>query len=119
MSNITPIRSYQDLLLEEQRLSLLADWHKDQLRDDVEQLKKQLAPVTKLVSFVGQLAAPVKKHPILGAGIGMGAGFLAEKVIGRLGPVGWLAGLAIPFLAKKTGGFFQRLAAKKPPRIGG
>jgi hypothetical protein len=102
------IHTYQDLLLEEQRLALLADWHKDKLRADVQELKKQLAPVAKIASFVS--------HPSLGAGIGMGAGLLAEKALGRLRPVGWLAGLAAPFLAKKAGSLLKRLTAKKTAR---
>jgi hypothetical protein len=116
MNNALPIRTYKDLVLEEQRLSVLADWHKDQIRADVQEIKKQLAPMTRIVSFVGRLASPVQKHPLLGAGIGVGAGLLAEKALGSIRPIRWLAGLAAPFFAKKAGSLFQRLSGKKPAR---
>jgi hypothetical protein len=114
MNNAIPIHSYHDLIKEEQRLILLSAWQKDQLREDVQDFKKQLAPVARIASFVGHLAAPVKKNPLLGAGVGMGASLLAEKAIGTLRPVKWLAGIAAPFLLKKAIGLLGRSKAKKP-----
>jgi len=108
MNSGLPIRTYNDLLLEEQRLTILANWHKDQLKADVQDIKAHLAPVARIASFVGRIAAPAKKYPLLGAGIGVGASLLAEKALARLRPVRWLAGLA--------GNLFQRLTVKKSVR---
>lgn len=112
MNNVLPIRNYDDLLEEERRLELLAAWHRDQLRADVQDFKKQLQPLEKIVSFAGHLASPLKKNPLLSAGVGMGAGLLAEKAVGSLRPVRWLAKLAAPFLLKKAVGLLRRPKAK-------
>ena len=113
MNNAIPIHNYHDLLQEERRLELLAAWQRDQLRADVQDFKRQLQPVAKVASFVGHLAAPVKKHPLLGAGVGLGAGLLAEKAVGSLRPVRWLARMAAPFLVKKAVGLLQRTRPRK------
>ena len=111
-----PIRTYQDLVQEEERLTLLADWHKQQVKEDVQELKKQLAPVAKIASFVGRLGGPVSNHPLLSAGLGMGAGLLVEKAVKGARSVKWLAGIAgaaAPFLKKAAMGFAGRLLTKK------
>jgi hypothetical protein len=108
MNNALPIHSYADLLEEEQRLTLLSAWQRDQLREDVQDFKRQLAPVAKVASFVSRVSAPARKNSLLGAGIGLGAGLLAEKAIGSLRPVRWLAGVAAPFLLKKAAGLLRR-----------
>lgn len=113
MNSAIPIHNYHDLLEEERRLELLAAWHRDQLRGDVEDFKKQLAPVAKIASFASHLATPLKKNPLLSAGVGVGAGLLAEKAIGSLRPVRWLAKITAPFLIKKAVGLLQRARAKK------
>jgi len=108
MNNAIPVHSYDDLLQEEQRLTLLTAWQKDQLRGDLQDFKKQLAPVAKVASFVSRMSAPARKNPLLGAGLGLGAGLLAEKAIGAIRPVRWLAGVAAPFLLKKAAGLLRR-----------
>ena len=114
MNNALPVHSYHDLLKEEQRLTLLSAWQRDQIREDVQDFKKQLAPVARAASFIGHLAAPVRKHPLLGAGLGMGAGLLVDKAMGPIRPVRWLAGIVAPFLLKKAIGLLSRSKMKKP-----
>ena len=115
-----PIRNYKDLVQEEQRLSLLADWHRQQLKEDVQELKKQLAPIAKIASFVGRIGGPVSNNPLLSAGLGMGAGLLVEKAVTGARSVKWLAGIAgaaAPFVKKAAAGLLGRLLAKRP--VGG
>ena len=112
-----PIRTYHDLVQEEQRLTQLAHWHKQQVKEDVQELRKQLAPVAKIASFAGRLGGTVSNHPLLSAGLGIGAGLLVEKAVKGARSVKWLAGIAgaaAPFLKKAAMGLAGRLLAKKP-----
>ena len=110
-----PIYTYDDLEKEEQRLSTLVTWHTNQLKSDVEEIKKDLLPVAKAISFVGRLTAPISKNSLLGAGVGVGAGLLAETIaFSAAGPVKWISRFISPFLFKKlAGGLVQRLVNKK------
>jgi hypothetical protein len=112
-----PIRTYHDLVLEEQRLTQLADWHKQQVKEDVQELKKQLAPLARIASFVNRIGGPVSNNPLLSAGLGMGAGLLVERAVKGARSVKWLAGIAgaaAPFIKKVAAGLAGRLLTKKP-----
>jgi len=107
------IRTWNDLLEEEQRLTLLVAWHKDRLKADVQEIKKHLSPVAKVASFIGHLSASSAGKSLLGAGAGLGAGMLAEKLM-LTKPLGWLARKVSPFLLKNiAGGLVKRLIDKK------
>jgi hypothetical protein len=94
--NIQPIRTYQDLVREEQRLAALLQWHRSQINADVEAVKKQISPLVRVVSFIAQPIALVRKSSLPGMGLGVGAGMLLLNI------------------ARKTAGnWLQRLMHKK------
>jgi energy-coupling factor transporter transmembrane protein EcfT len=115
MNKTIPIYTYDDLLREEQRLSALVYLHTNQVKSDIDDIKKDLQPLTKAISFVGRLTAPMSHNSLLGASVGVGAGLLAEKLaFGAAGPVKWITKLISPFLFRKlAGGFVQRFISKK------
>jgi len=83
--NIQPIRSYQELVKEEQRLAALVQWHRSQLNDDVEAVKKQLSPLVRVVSFVTQPMSLIRNNSLPGMGLGVGAGMLLLNIAKKIG----------------------------------
>jgi hypothetical protein len=49
------IRTYDDLLREKQRLTALLQAQKELVRQDVQSIKQELAPVKKAIEWVGRL----------------------------------------------------------------
>jgi len=85
MNSIQHIRTYDDLLKEEQRLTLLADWHRVQIKEDVEDVKRKFAAVSRVVSFISHPATLLKQNSLPGVGIGVGAGMLALRLAKNIG----------------------------------
>jgi hypothetical protein len=98
-NNIQPIRTYQELVKEEQRLTLLVQWHRDQLRGDVDEVKKQFSTVARVIGFIRHPLTLLKERSLPGVGVSMGVGMLAVNIARRVG-----------------GGLLQRLFNKKKGR---
>lgn len=89
------IKNYKELLAEKQRLTLQLQEHRRLIEQDVDQLKVQVQPLVKSVSFAGKLFSRDKQQNLLGAGLGLSV----EMLFRRLLRSNWLAGLVVPFLA--------------------
>lgn len=98
------INSYNDLLEEQQRLKALLQHQKEVIRQDIKDIKKDLAPVRTAISFVGKLATREPGNPLLSGT----ANTLIDLVIRRflLARSGWLLKLVVPALVKNYSSHF-------------
>jgi len=120
------ITSYEALMEEQQRLKDKLDTHKLQIRNDILELKQELRPVIKTMSFLGKLAIPDATHNnALKAGAGMTAEWIAKKALSS-NPILQLivptlvknysshyVGKVVPFLKKMK----DKIFSKKRPVI--
>lgn len=92
------IRTYDDLLREKQRLTALLQAQKELVRQDVQSIKQELAPVQKAIEWVGRLTTRDRNNVLL-TGV---SDFLVDVIVkkGLLGRAGWITRIAIPFVAK-------------------
>lgn len=92
------IRTYDDLLREKQRLTALLQAQKELVRQDVQSIKQELAPVKKAIEWVGRLTTRDRNNVLLTGA----SDFLVDVIIkkGLLGRAGWITRIAIPFVAK-------------------
>ena len=122
MNNIT---TYNDLVQERQRLSLLLEERKILVKTEFEEIKIKLKPLTNIVEVVEKMSSKDTSNPLLNAGISMGVNFLLKNVLLR--NAGWITRLVLPVLAKnylsheveeknnvfsKIGKFFKRTFLK-------
>jgi hypothetical protein len=123
MNNIT---TYNDLLQEKQRLSLLLEERKILVKTEFEEIKLKLKPLSNIVEVVEKMSSKDTSNPLLNAGISMGVNFLLKNVLLR--NAGWITRLILPVLAKnylsheveeknniflKIGKFFKRTFSKQ------
>ena len=95
MNNIT---TYNDLMQEKQRLSLLLEERKILVKTEFEEIKLKLKPLTNIVEVVEKMSSKDTSNPLLNAGISMGVNFLLKNVLLR--NAGWITRLILPVLAK-------------------
>jgi hypothetical protein len=122
MNNIT---TYNDLVQERQRLSLLLEERKILVKTEFEEIKIKLKPLTNIVEVVEKMSSKDTSNPLVNAGISMGVNFLLKNVLLR--NAGWITRLVLPVLAKnylsheveeknnifsKIGKFFKRTFLK-------
>ena len=93
-----PIRTYEDLLEEKARLKLLLSAQKELVRQDINQLKQELAPVRSAISMVGKFATKDNRSWILTTA----ADTIIDLVVKRmlLSKAGFFTKLAVPFFMK-------------------
>lgn len=120
------IRSYNDLLLEQERLRNKLQLQKQQLNDQVQVVKEKLAPVGKVLNAVSGFASATTKNPLLSSGIGLAVDMLIKKRLFRKS--GLVTGLLGSFLLRGVatkvaagaagvliGKLFQKKKDKAPP----
>ena len=93
------IRNYQDLLKLRERLENDLRLQREVIRTDVMEIKRELQPAAVLLSGLGRIPAKIITHPLLSMGIGILGEVLIKNTF--LGRTGWVAKLALPFLAKR------------------
>ncbi len=93
-----PIKTYEDLLLEKERLKQLLKAQKELVHRDFAEIKQEFAPVRSAISFVGKFATKDKSSLLLNTVSDQVVDLLVKKVL--LARSGWLTRLAIPFLVK-------------------
>jgi hypothetical protein len=92
------INSYQDLLDEKERLQVLLIAQKEILREDIREIKEDLAPVRSAISFASKLVTRDRHNWVLNAGASTVIDMVVKKLI--LSRAGWITRLVIPFLVK-------------------
>jgi len=92
------IQTYEDLLEEKERLQSLLTIQKETLRQDIEEMKQELAPLRSAVSFVSKLVVKKDTNFLVDAGISALVTVGVKKLL--LSRAGWLTRLIVPFFVK-------------------
>jgi hypothetical protein len=92
------INSYQDLLDEKQRLQSLLQAQKEIIREDIREIKEDLAPVRSAFSIASKFITRDRHNWVLNAGANTVIDLVVKKLI--LGRAGWITKLVVPFLVK-------------------
>ncbi|WP_276500105.1 hypothetical protein [Terrimonas pollutisoli] len=93
-----PIRTYEDLMEEKERLNQLLAAQKELVRQDFIEIKEELAPVRSAISMVGKFATKDNRNFLLTTA----ADTVIELVVRRmvLAKAGWFTKLVVPFFMK-------------------
>lgn len=92
------ISTYEDLLKEKARLTLLLSAQKELVREDIKEIKEELVPVKSAISLVSKLATKDRNNFLLTTAADKLIDLLVKKLV--LAKAGWITKLAVPFLMK-------------------
>ena len=92
------IRTYEDLLAEKQRLQTLLQTQKQIIREDIDEIKEELAPVKSAINFVGKLTTQDSSNPLINGTVNTVIDLVMRRVL--LARAGWLTKLVVPFFVK-------------------
>ena len=92
------IKTYEDLLQEEQRLTTQLAAYKGLIKEDIAAVKSGLNPVKRVVSTVRNLFTFDDNGPLLNFGLRFGTDVFLRKLL--LGRAGWIAKVVVPYLVK-------------------
>ncbi len=95
MSNI---RTYEDLLQEEQRLRQELKIHEALIRQDLIGMKENIEPVTKAYNTINKIFTRDNRVPFFNIGLEMGIDLVLRRFI--LAKAGWLTKIVIPYFVK-------------------
>jgi hypothetical protein len=103
--------SYASLMLEKERLEQLLEHQKAVLREDLADMKKQLAPAYELLNKLGRFTRGAQSVPLLGVGVGLGADLLlGSRLQRKASPI---IKYGMPIAARFVGsGLFKKLLTK-------
>lgn len=93
-----PIRNYEDLLAEEQRLLMHIKMQEVKIKEDLAGLKESLKPVGNVLKVVSKLTTRDQTGPILNFGLDFGVDLLIRRIL--LARAGWLTKIVIPYIVK-------------------
>ena len=125
MNNIT---TYNDLLLEKQRLKLLLEERKILVQTEFEEIKVKLKPLRHIVEVVEKFTSKDKSNPLVNLGIDFGVNLLLKNLFLR--NAGFIVKLLVPMLTKnfisheieednnlfaKIGGFIKKQFKRNQP----
>ena len=92
------IKTYEDLLQEEQRLVQVLKSKEVLIREDVAGIGESLKPLGKVFSFLNRMATRDHTGPLANFGIDFGIDVLVRKIL--LARAGWFTKIFVPFLVK-------------------
>jgi hypothetical protein len=92
------IKTYEDLLQEEQRLMQQLKSQEALIREDLVLLKEKLKPVGKVYSVLEKMATRDHTGPLASFGIDFSIDLLLRKIL--LARAGWFTKIFVPFLVK-------------------
>jgi len=95
MSNI---RTYKDLLQEEQRLQQVLKAQEILIREDLVSLKENLEPVKKVYDQVHKIFTRDNRVPLFNVGLEMSIDILLRRLL--LARAGWFAKTFVPYVVK-------------------
>jgi len=93
-----PIRTYKDLIEEKERLKLLLSAQKELVRQDINEIKLELAPVKSAISMVGKFATKDNRNWILTTAADTIIDLVVRKMV--LSKAGFITKLVVPFFMK-------------------
>ncbi|MCU7549532.1 hypothetical protein OCK74_10425 [Chitinophagaceae bacterium LB-8] len=92
------IRTYEDLLKEQQRLIGIIKTQEELIRKDIAGVKEGLKPFNKVARQINNIATRDNTAPLMNFGLEFGVDLLLRKFI--LARSGWFTKIIIPFLVK-------------------
>jgi hypothetical protein len=92
------IRTYEDLLQEEQRLQQQLKGQELLIRQDIMSMKENVEPVKKVYDTIQKFFTRDNRVPFFNMGIEMGVDLLLRRFI--LMRAGWFAKIIVPYLVK-------------------
>lgn len=92
------IRTYEDLVIEQQRLVSLLKTQESFIKVDIAGVKEGLQPFGKALQVVNKMATRDNTAPVMNFGLEMGVDLLIRKVL--LARAGWFTKIVVPFLVK-------------------
>lgn len=95
---MSKIRTYQDLLQEEQRLKEQLKRQETLVRQDLMAFKENLEPVKKVYDQVHKIFTRDNRVPVFNIGLEMGIDILLRRFILRR--AGWFARIFVPYIMK-------------------
>ncbi len=96
--NNKKIRTYDDLILEQQRLVSVLKIQEQVVKDDIAGVRKGLEPLGRTLQVVNKLATRDNTAPVMNFGLEMGIDLLIRRIL--LAKAGWFTKIVIPFLVK-------------------
>jgi hypothetical protein len=94
------IRSYEDLLLEKERLRFQLNTQKTELNGRIQGLKEKLAPVATILSVIGGITAMSPKNPMVNTGVGIAVDMFLKKKLFKNS--GLITGVLSSFLLRNV-----------------
>lgn len=107
-----PIRTYEDLLEEKARLKLLLSAQKELVRQDINVIKQEFAPLKSAISVVGKLTTKENRNGMLTIAADTIIDMVLKKII--LSKAGFITKLVVPFVMKN---FSSHVIADNKDRI--
>jgi hypothetical protein len=95
---MSKIRTYNDLLQEEQRLLQVLKGQENLIRQDIVSLKENLEPAKKVYDQVHKIFTRDNRVPIFNVGLEMSIDILLRRFL--LARAGWFAKTFIPYIVK-------------------
>ena len=92
------IRSYQDLLVERQRLKLLLLEREMELKTEYETIKTRLKPLGNILDFADKITTKDRNNPLIDTGIDIGVNLLLKNLLFR--NAGWIVKLLMPLFVR-------------------
>jgi hypothetical protein len=95
---MSKIKTYKDLLQEEQRLQQVLKGQEALIREDLISLKENLEPVKKVYDQVHKIFTRDNRVPVFNIGLELGIDVLLRRFI--LARAGWFAKTFVPYVVK-------------------
>lgn len=92
------IKTYEDLLQEEQRLLQELKSHEVLIREDIAGLKESLKPVGKVYGVLHRMATRDHTGPLANFGLDFGIDLVVRRIL--LARAGWFTKIFVPFVIK-------------------
>jgi hypothetical protein len=95
---MSKIKTYNDLLQEEQRLQQVLKSQENLIRQDLVSMKENLEPIKKVYDQVHKVFTRDNRVPVFNIGLELGIDMLLRRFI--LARAGWFAKTFVPYLVK-------------------
>jgi hypothetical protein len=93
-----PIKTYEDLLHEEQRLTIQLGSCKGLIKEDIAGIKSGLNPVKQVVRTAKSLFTRGDNGPLLNFGLNFGLDVVVKRLL--LGRASWITKVVVPYAIK-------------------
>ncbi len=118
------IATYDDLVTEKKRLTLLLQDRKMELKAEYEDLKAKLKPLGTMAEFAQKITTKDRSNPLVSTGIEIGVNFLLRNLVFR--KAGWAVKILAPLFvrnylsheANENGGWLDKVGRFIKKKIG-